>query len=638
MASRTTTIGAALLALAGIWLACAGEEHPAPELAPAVAAAPPVNAHAEYVGQESCRDCHLSIYTSYERTGMGRSFSKMTADNTVGEFDGSPELTLGTLTYRMSQRGERFFMEEFVTDSDGTPRAVEEHELVWVVGSNNHGRTYLIEREGKLFQAPLCWYPMDTRWEFCPGYELKNDHFTREISKSCMYCHNGVMPLVAGERNQFETPYPHGIGCERCHGPGSLHVERWGSGEGFRNPDQPLQIINPRTLPQAERQQVCFQCHLGDAKQTERIIRHEREPESFRPGESINAIFVPFRYEQQTHVDFGLSAQADRMILSACYTESGGQLECTTCHDPHLPIAEQPEGYYNQRCASCHQPQDCTEDENARNANGDDCTSCHMRRAEPDDQRFSLFTDHWIRKEIDFEEKDHRDSFAIEPIFKGEYAKLDPSEQSYYKARALMQMSDMAPANRRVEMQDEAVTLFRDAIDKGYSTTDSHYYLGKLLVSLRKFDEAAAEFEAVLAQNANHRDALFALGQYYDAQGDKQRAIELFDRMLTNEPDLPIALAERGRMLFSQGDAVGAKEFFERAMQREPWNVTFVTNVGMAHAAQGDMQTAADYAKLAAKLNPDGKNVWEFNMNVLREIGDTKGSQEAAEHLKKSQY
>ena len=585
---------------------------------------------ASYVGQESCRDCHLTIYSSYKRTAMGRSFDIMSADHAVGEFDGSPEIELQGLHYKMFERDGSYFMQEFVRDSDGTPSAVEEHELLYVVGSNAHGRTYLIERDEHLFQAPLCWYPMETKWEFCPGYEHKNEHFTRETSKSCMFCHNGVMPLRAGERNSFEEPYPLGIGCERCHGPGSEHVASWSSGDGLGVDEGKTTIINPAKLPQEARQQVCFQCHLGDAKQTERIIRHEREPESYRPGESINALFVPFRYKEQTQVDFGLSAQADRMILSACYVESGGKMECTTCHDPHLPNSELPENYYNQRCASCHQPEDCGAEHGAREAGNNDCISCHMRRAEPDDQRFSLFTDHWIRKEIDFTEKDHRSDFSIEPIFVGAYEALSKGEQPYYKARALMQMADGAPANQRQGMYAEAIPLFREAIDSGYDTTDAHYHLGKLLVSKQQFDDAAKEFEAVLEKDANHRDALFALGQYYDAQGDRAKAIELFDRMLQNEPNLPMALAEKGRMLFSQGQTVDAQAFFERALSVEPWNVTFAINVGMTRAAQGDMTDAARYANLAAQLNPDGINVWEFNMNVLRELGDQRGSAEAA--------
>jgi len=609
-----------------------------PEPADTVAVPAPANHDPSiaYVGREACRDCHLSTYNSYARTAMGRSFSPLGPGNTVGEFDGSPEFTEGGLTYRVFERDGKFFMQEYATDSENRPLALEEHELIWVVGSNNHGRTYVIERDGKMFQAPVCWYPQGPTWALCPGFERMNEHFTREISQSCMFCHNGVMPAVEGKRNIFERPYPHGIGCERCHGPGEKHVERWSSGESPGQGQDPT-IVNPASLPVAASQQVCFQCHLGDADQTERIIRHDRTPESFRPGELISSVFVPFHFVDQTEYDFGLSSQADRMILSPCYTQSAGQLACVTCHDPHVPIAEQPEGHYSRACQTCHDVEDCGEAHGARAAAGNDCVTCHMRRAEPDDQRFSEFTDHWIRRDIAIDVPDHRDSFEIEPIFPQQYATLTTGQQTYYRARALTQMSDSVPSRERPAMIAEATRLYGVAIGQGYDTTDSRYFYGKSLLSERSFEESTRQFEAVLVHDPNHRDALFSLGQYHEAKGDGAQAIAMFERILSNAPETAMAIAERGRVLFDRGDHVQALELYREALSYEPWNVTFHINVGMSLAATGRMEEAATMARSAAQLDPDAANVWEFNANVLREIGDERGAAEARRRLEELQ-
>ncbi|NIM01971.1 MAG: tetratricopeptide repeat protein, partial [Acidobacteria bacterium] len=613
-----------VLILAG----CEDSPPEGPALEPTAVAAPAFENHdpsVAYVGREACRDCHLAIYNSYARTGMGRSFRPLNAETTVGEFEGSPEFSENGMTYRVFERDGKYFMQEFVKRSSNAQLAMEEHELIWVVGSNNHNRAYLIERDGKLFQAPACWYPQGDRWALCPGYELANEHFTRETTQSCMFCHNGVMRAVEGRRNIFERPYPHGIGCERCHGPGEKHVERWNSGEGFGKRDDPT-IVNPALLPGPERQEVCFQCHLGDANQTERIIRHDRPMTSFRPGQRISDIFVPFRFAVQTEFDFGLSSQADRMMLSACYTESGGRLECLTCHDPHVPVVEQPEGYVARACQTCHDVQDCGEEHGMREAAGNDCVPCHMRRAEPDDQRFTEFTDHWIRRDISIDTPDHRESVEIEPIFPERYATLTTGQQAYYRARALTQMTDSSPLRKRAEMNAEASKLYAGAIERGYDTADSRYYYGKLLLTERSFEEAAEQFEAVLRHDPDHRDALFALGQYHQANGDRDRAVEMFDRILTNAPDTAMALAERGRVLFESGDAVAALEHYREALSQEPWNVTYHVNVGMSLAANGRMHEAAELARSAARLDPDRPDVWEFNANVLREIGDEQGA------------
>ena len=41
----------------------------------------------------------------------------------------------------------------------------------------------------------------------------------------CIACHNAYPDFVLGSENKY-TAIPTGIDCERCHGPGELHVEK----------------------------------------------------------------------------------------------------------------------------------------------------------------------------------------------------------------------------------------------------------------------------------------------------------------------------------------------------------------------------------------------------------------------------
>src|SRR6185295_14570810 len=309
-------------------------------------------------------------------------------------------------------------------------------------GSNRHSRSYVITIDDRFFQALVCWYPEVSRWELCPGYEFKNEHFSREIGQTCIQCHNGRMQLVGGARNRYQKPYPHGIDCERCHGPGQKHVERWKTGEvPTGNPDPT--IVHPRRLPPARRIEVCFQCHLGDARSTERVIRTERDATSFRPGQSLLDYFVPYHYEKPTRNEFGLSAQADRLLISRCYKESGGKIECLTCHNPHVTVyrKDRPLDFFRQRCLGCHEVADCTAPQAQRQATAplaDDCVRCHMRKAEPDDQRFTEFTDHWIRKDIRGDgARDPRQDYTIEPMSPEAEAALSEGERAYFQGRAV---------------------------------------------------------------------------------------------------------------------------------------------------------------------------------------------------------
>jgi predicted CXXCH cytochrome family protein len=111
------------------------------------------------------------------------------------------------------------------------------------------------------------------------------------------------------------------VGCESCHGPGSLHVS---SGGEFHT------IVNPGVSPE-----TCFQCHQD--KQGE-----------FR---------LPHRHSVQD-----------------------GQVSCSDCHSPHsgdaIPGGDLAHASQNETCFNCHSAQrgpHVFEHEAMREG----CTSCH---------------------------------------------------------------------------------------------------------------------------------------------------------------------------------------------------------------------------------------------------------------------
>jgi tetratricopeptide (TPR) repeat protein len=606
-----------LMLLAG----CAGTQDEAPVAEAAAHTELPflnMDPSVEYVGENTCRDCHLEEFASSKQTGMGRAFYPMTADNIVEDFTADNELVVegSGMRYRMIQRGDDFYQQQYMIDSKGAQIAFDERRLAWVIGSNHHSRSYVTEQNGKLFQAPVCWYPDETKWELCPGYEFKNDHFARTITAGCIHCHNGVMTLVEGEKNQYEQPYPHGIGCERCHGPGQLHVEKWSGGATpTGEPDDT--IVHVRRLPQEERIEVCMQCHLGDAKASERVIRWDKEFTLFRPGQRISEAVVAFRYVQQTQWDFGLSAQTDRLIQSECYKQSGGKIECLTCHNPHITIyhEDRPDDYFRQRCLGCHVEQDCVGEAEARQATApaaDDCVQCHMRKAEPDDQRFTEFTDHWIRRDIDLEERDHREIFDVEPIFPEQFAELSPGEQWFYRGRAESLLGRDAPMSKQPPIWVKAESSFRKAIEEGFDTVHSWFFLGEVLSYQNKHRDAYEAYAKAYTHDPSHEDGAFAYGQALMRGGRNAGALEVFRGMLERDPGSAMALAEAGRVASAMGQYEEALEYFDRAIVEEPWEVTLHINRAKVLATIGEYAAAAEAAREVVRLDPDNPDSWYF--------------------------
>ena len=86
---------------------------------------------------------------------------------------------------------------------------------------------YLVKVDDFVVEAPVTWYPRRNGWGMSAGYEKDplQRGFNRSIDAGCLYCHAGQVETIgdAGERLQVKEL---AIGCERCHGPGELHVKR----------------------------------------------------------------------------------------------------------------------------------------------------------------------------------------------------------------------------------------------------------------------------------------------------------------------------------------------------------------------------------------------------------------------------
>src|SRR5947208_14106694 len=131
-------------------------------------------------------------------------------------------------------------------------------EAHYVIGAGGRGRSYLTDRDGYLFQTAISWYTAKGIWDLSPGFDA--DLLPgRPVSGECLFCHANQAAPMPGYRNRLaETAAAgHAIGCERCHGPGQLHV-REGSAPGPVDST----IVNPRKLEPALREAVCQQCHL----------------------------------------------------------------------------------------------------------------------------------------------------------------------------------------------------------------------------------------------------------------------------------------------------------------------------------------------------------------------------------------
>lgn len=413
-------------------------------------------------------------------------------------------------------------MRRHQTGADGAEVNVLEKSIDLAIGSGNHAITYLTKTaQGRLLELPLSWYSRDRAWAMSPGYD-RADHedFRREISDSCLFCHS------AG-------PDPAPISCERCHGPSTPHLKS----------PRPGTILNPARLPPARQLDICLQCHLQSTSSgiQDSVRRPGRSAWSFQPGEALADYKMLFdRTDSEDHLEINHAGY--RLMQSACFRESAGKLQCTTCHDPHTAAVRQ------NACSGCHA---AAHRDEARAAS-QSCTSCHMVKRAPSDAIHTRITDHKILRRptiADARQEDHEPySGRVTPF----YAKADDltlaavnrgNDLAIYRGMAARDPANvpvLALLGRALLRQGDAAgaaTVLKKAaaLDPKCSDCLTHLAIAKAMSG--KPREALADLERAIAGNPDFVLAWINLGITHEALGNTAAAEKAYTEAIRLQPD-----------------------------------------------------------------------------------------------------
>lgn len=334
------------------------------------------NPHVKYVGSTSCKECHSEQHRTFTLTQHSQSLTQV--DVSAHPPDGAVDHMLSKRRFEIKRdpNGANMVHHEFVLSDENEKTELAAWPIEYQMGSGRVAFSYFVEDDGFLLQSPVTWFAKDEEWTMSPGYDTP-DHmsFGRVIRSECLYCHTGHLadPDEYGLRHRIHEL---SIGCERCHGPGELHVER----HRFESPltdDIDRTIVNPIHLSRELSEDVCAQCHLnGDIQSTIR----GRRPHDFRPGLPLKEYRLEFRVASK--VEMRVAGHVEQLHKSKCF-QNAEALTCVSCHQPHEVL--QPDerlAQHRQVCINCHQQQTCRmpiADRNSRNDNN--CIDCHMPRS-----------------------------------------------------------------------------------------------------------------------------------------------------------------------------------------------------------------------------------------------------------------
>jgi Tfp pilus assembly protein PilF len=578
-----------------------------------------VLADVDYVGPASCATCHEDLYASYQTHGMAQSLYPLTPENAVEDFSGDLVLRHdeSDFYYTVYARDGAFYQEEYRLNAEGekTHRLIRRMDLV--VGSGTAARTYFTTEAGHYYQLPLTWYTQNEQWDFSPGYRVSNGRFDRAIPSRCMACHNGFSEPVAFVDGAY-TELAGGIGCERCHGPGALHVEaRLADPEPTDSID--YTIINPAHLSLDGQLDVCQQCHLNG---TVSILREGRGAFDYRPSTPLAAHRALFNLDAEETGKISVISHADRMKQSACFQESAA-MTCTTCHDPHEGFRTKGPAYFNATCIDCHatdplQATMPTAELREQHTAASNCFACHMPKVEAEDAPHSSFTDHLIR----VVRAENRVTGQVQGTpGEVELTSYFPRDASGAEGEVYKGMAYVIHGKR--QLNDDAIRrgieILEAALPDAPTLSEGHYLLGFARMHLGQTQAAIPALEESVRLNPDVPERLNTLAQAYEAVGHTPSEIERrYREALAIQPALADVRVNLGRFLEAQGRMREATREYRAAADLEPWLATAQYNLGTALLrAGGDPAEAIRHLETAVELQPDYVDAL-VNLGIVR--------------------
>jgi len=578
---------------------------------------------ARYVGMSQCKLCHQDIYNSYIETGMGKSFDHASKQKSAAKYSEHTVICdkFKDFYYHPFWKKDSLFIMEFrLQGKDTVYKRIE--KVDYIVGSGHHTNSHITSSNGYLHQMPMTFYTQKQKWDFPPGFENGfNTRFSRKIGLECMSCHNSLPDFVEGSENKFNA-LPEGVNCERCHGPGSIHVQQRSTGTKIDTSKYiDYSIVNPAKLPIDRQFDVCQRCHL----QGNTVLKEGKSFFDFKPGMKLSDYMTTFlpRYKNADN-EFIMASHADRLKQSKCFIKSfnpetdkkslkpyKNSLTCVTCHNPHLSVKVTGKEIFNTACKNCHSPSTknnlCSEKEEVRAKLNDNCVSCHMPNSGSIDIPHVSVHDHYIRKPMKKDDIEKVKEFiglcAINEKNPDNYIKAKAYIQQYDKFEYKAEYLDSAQFYLSDKTKEDVIRNFELLVHLNFIKMDYKkilFYLNQI----GDIEKLKKPLNKKSWDNANAWTA-YRIGEAYYILGDIPSAYTFYKKACDLSAYNPEFRNKLGASLLAMKRVPEAITVLSNVVNESPKFVQAINNLGYANLISGNVLKAEELYNRALALDPD---------------------------------
>jgi predicted CXXCH cytochrome family protein len=331
-----------------------------------------------YVGSDSCKSCHQAAYDKWRRSHHALAMTPAREDTVLGDFNNATFTEKGKTT-RFSRKDGKY-----VVSTEGPDGKPGEFEVAYTFGWFPLQQYLIPFPGGRLQSLTIAWDVPKKRWfSLYPDQVIPPTdwlYWTRPAQNwnvMCSECHStGVRKRYDPERDTYQTTWSEiSVGCEACHGPGSLHAE-WAKAPAMARLPVENFALTVKTSGLANRDLVnlCAPCHARRSELRD-LDRPGGEPlDSFLPVLLTTGLFYPDGQILEEDYEY------HSFLQSKMYANG---VKCSDCHDVHS-AKRLKEG--NDLCLRCHRADTYDTETHhfhkkvykGKPSEGASCAACHM--------------------------------------------------------------------------------------------------------------------------------------------------------------------------------------------------------------------------------------------------------------------
>ena len=363
----------------------------------------PADTKAGYVGTEKCIQCHAQQGTEWEGSHHDLAMDLATPDSVLGDFN-EATLTHHGVTSRMFRKDDKYFV-----NTEGPDGVMADFEVKYVFGVDPL-QQYMVELDPPLRNSPsnvaaltpisqsltrdavgrvqvlrISWDTHKKKWFYLNppdvAEKLQPDdplHWTgsaQNWNHMCAECHSTNLKKNYDVASlSYHTTFAEiDVGCEACHGPGSIHTATAENKWLFWDRNHGYGLTRMKQAESKVQIESCAPCHSRRGPVTAGFTCGARFDDHY-----VAELLTPATYYPDGQI-------LDEVYVYGSFLQSKmyhNGVRCTDCHHPHTSELKFDD---NRVCTSCHQHDAAKYDTVAHHHHpglagspGTNCVDCHM--------------------------------------------------------------------------------------------------------------------------------------------------------------------------------------------------------------------------------------------------------------------